>query len=47
MQYLTAADSSNVIEGEFSYDLLKLTENKLSDVFTDLAQTVNKPALYK
>ena len=45
MQYLTAADSSNVIEGEFSYDLLKLTENKL--VFTDLAQTVNKPALYK
>ena len=38
MQHLVAGDSINVILGEFS---------KLSDIFTDLAQIVNKPILSK
>ena len=33
MQYLLAAYSIGIIGGNFNYDLLKVTENKLSDIF--------------
>ena len=42
MQYLLAANSINIIAGEFNYDLLEVTENKLLDIFTDHVQIVNK-----
>ena len=47
MQHSVTTDSINVIVGEFSHDLLELTENKLSDIFIDLAPIVNKPTLSK
>ena len=42
MQYLLAANSINIIAREFNYDLLKVTENKLLDIFTYHVQIVNK-----
>ena len=42
MQYLLAAYSVDIIGGDFNYDLLKVTENKLSDIFEDHVQIVNK-----
>ena len=41
MQYLLAAYSID-IKGDFNYDLLKVTQNKLSDIFGDHVQIVNK-----
>ena len=43
MQYLLAANSIDIIAGDFNYDLLKVIENKLLDIFTDHVQMVNKP----
>ena len=42
MQYLLPAYSTDIIEEEFNYDLLKVTENKLSDIFADHVQIINK-----
>ena len=42
MQYLLAAYSVDIIGGDFNYDLLKVTENKLPDIFEDRVQIVNK-----
>ena len=42
LQYLLAAYSVDIIGGDFNYDLLKVTENKLSDIFGDHVQIVNK-----
>ena len=43
MQYLLGANSIDIIAGDFNYDLLKVIQNKLLDIFTDHAQMVNKP----
>ena len=42
MQYLQATNSIDIIAGDFIYNLLKVTENKLLDIFTDHVQIVNK-----
>ena len=42
MQYLLAAYSVDIIGGDFNYDILKVTENKLSGIFGDHVQLVNK-----
>ena len=42
MQYLLAAHSIDIIAGDLNYDLLKVIENKLLDIFTDHVQMVNK-----
>ena len=42
-QYLSAANSIDIIAGDFNYDLLKVSGNKLLDIFTDHVQVVNKP----
>ena len=43
MQYLLAANSIDIIAGDFNYDVLKVIENKLLDIFTDHVQMINKP----
>ena len=43
MQYLLAANSVDIIAGDFNCNLLKVIENKLLDIFTDHVQMVNKP----
>ena len=43
LQYLVATYSIDIIAGGFNYDLLKVLENKLLDIFTDHLQMVNKP----
>ena len=43
MQYLLAANSIDIIAGDFNYNLLKVIKNKLLDIFTDHVQMVNKP----
>ena len=35
--------SIDIIAGDFNYDLLKVSENKFLDIFTDCVQMVNKP----
>ena len=42
MQYLLAAHSIDIIAGDLNYDLLKVIENELLDIFTDHVQMVNK-----
>ena len=42
-QYLLATNSIDIIAGDFIYDLLKVSQNKVLDIFTNLAQMVNKP----
>ena len=42
MQYLLAANSID-ISGDFNYDLLKVIENKLLNIFTDHVQMASKP----
>ena len=43
LQYLLATNSLDIIAGDFNYDLLKVSENKLLDIFTYHFQMVNKP----
>ena len=43
LQYLVTAHSIDIIVGGFSYDLLKVLENKLLDIFTDRVEMVNQP----
>ena len=43
LQYLVTAHSIDIIAGGFSYDLLKVLENKLLDIFTDRVEMVNQP----
>ena len=43
LQYLLAKYSIGIIAGDFNYDLLKVSQNKFLDVFTDHVQMVNKP----
>ena len=42
MQYLLAANSLDIIAGDFNYDFFKMLENKPLDYFRDHHQTVNK-----
>ena len=42
-QYLVATCSIDIIAGDFNYDLLKVLENELLDIFTDHVQMVKKP----
>ena len=42
LQYLPATNSINIIEGDFNYDVLKVSENKLLDNFTDHVEMVNR-----
>ena len=42
MQYLLAAYSVDIKGGDFNYDFLNVTENKLSDIFGGYVQIVNK-----
>ena len=43
LQYLPATYSTDIIAGDFNYDLLKVSQNNFLDIFTDHSQTVNKP----
>ena len=43
VQYLVATYYIDITTGDFSYDLLKLLENKFLDIFTNHLQMVNKP----
>ena len=43
LQYLVATYSIDVIAEDFNYDLLKVSVNKLLDIFTDHVQMLNKP----
>ena len=43
LQYLLATNSIDITAGEFNYDLLKVSQNKFLDIFTDHVQMVNKP----
>ena len=45
LQYLLATNSIDFIAGDFNYDLLRVSQNKLLDNFTDHVQLVNKPTL--
>ena len=40
-QYLLATHSIDIIAGYFNYDLLKVLQNKVLDIFRDYAQMVN------
>ena len=42
LQYLLATNSID-ISGDVNYDFLKVSENKLLDIFTHHFQMVNKP----
>ena len=42
LQYLLARYSIDIIAGDFNYDLLKMSQNKFLDIFTDHVQIVNK-----
>ena len=42
-QYLLATNSIDFMAGDFNYDLLKASQKKCSDTFTDHVQMVNKP----
>ena len=42
LQYLLARYSIDIIAGDFNYDLLKVSQNKFLDIFTDHIQIVNK-----
>ena len=44
LQYFPATNSIFVLTGDFNYDLLKVSQNKLLDISTGLVQMVNKPA---
>ena len=43
LQYLLLTNAIDIVTGNFSYDLLKVSENKLLDIFTGHVQMVNKP----
>ena len=42
LQYLLATHSVDTIAGDFNYDILKVSQNKLLDIFTD-QPIFNKP----
>ena len=44
LQYLLAKNSIDIIAVDFNYDLLKVSQNKLLDIFTGHVQIANKPA---
>ena len=41
LKYLLAGNSIDIIAGYFNYDLLKVSQNKVLDIFRDYAQMVN------
>ena len=43
LQYLLATNFIDIIVGDFDYDLLKVLENKLLDIFKHHVQMINKP----
>ena len=43
LQYLLAPNSIDIIAWDFNYDILKVSQNKFLDIFTDHVQMVNKP----
>ena len=44
LQYLIRNNSTDIIAEDFKYDILRVWENKVSDIFRDHVQMVNKPA---
>ena len=42
LQYLLATNFIYIIAENFNYDILKVSENKLLDIFKDHAQMANK-----
>ena len=42
-QYFLATISLDIIAGYFNYNLLKVSQNKLLDIFTHHVEMVNKP----
>ena len=47
LQYLIAANSIDIV-GDYNYDLLKVSENKLLDIFIDHVQMVsNSTHIYR
>ena len=42
-QYLLATNSIDTIAGNFNCDILKVSQNKFLDIFTDHIHMVNKP----
>ena len=42
-QYLVATYSTDIIAGDFNYDLLKALENNFLNIFSDHVHMVNKP----
>ena len=44
LQYFLATISIDIIAGDFNFDILKESENKLSDILTHHFQIVNKQA---
>ena len=43
LQYLLATNSVDITAGDFTYDLLKVLQKNVLDIFTDHIQIVNKP----
>ena len=43
LQYLVTTYYIDITADDFNYDLLKVSENKLLDIFTDHVQTVDNP----
>ena len=43
VQYIVVTNSIDIIAGDCNYDLLKVMEIKLLDIFTDYVRGVNKP----
>ena len=43
LQYLLSKNFTDIIAGDFSYDLLKELQNKFLDILTHCVQIVNKP----
>ena len=43
LQHLVATYSIDIIAGDFNHDILKVSENKLLNIFTGHVQMVNKP----
>ena len=42
-QYLLTTYTSDIIAGDFNYDLLKVAQKNCLEIFTDHFQMVNKP----
>ena len=43
MEYSVATNYIDILAGDFNYDLLKVSQNRFLDIFTDHVLMVNKP----